>query len=70
VPENTLKYLVACAILSFGSFWALGGLAGERAVWPLGDVTLLLLFAAYALAGRIIAWRSRAAGSTAAGAQA
>lgn len=70
VPENTLKYLVACAILSFGSFWALGGLAGEQAVWPLGDVTLLLLFAAYAAAGRIIAWRSRAAGSAAAGAQA
>jgi Ca2+/H+ antiporter, TMEM165/GDT1 family len=69
VPENTLKYLVACAILSFGSFWALGGLAGEQAVWPLGDVTLLLLFAAYALAGRIIAWRSRPAGSGAVGAQ-
>lgn len=68
VPENTLKYLVACAILSFGSFWSIGGLAGEQAVWPLGDVTLLLLFAAYAAAGRIIAWRSRAAGATAAGA--
>ncbi|MHB8815940.1 MAG: High-affinity Fe2+/Pb2+ permease [Steroidobacteraceae bacterium] len=70
VPENTLKYLVACAILSFGSFWGLGGLAGEQAVWPLGDVTLLLLFAAYAAAGRLIVWRSRAAGSRAVGAQA
>ncbi|HEV2268184.1 MAG TPA: hypothetical protein VGR92_01900 [Steroidobacteraceae bacterium] len=70
VPENTLKYLVACAILSFGSFWGLGGLAGEQTVWPLGDVTLLLLFAVYAAAGRIIAWRSRASGSAAAGAQA
>ena len=70
VPENTLKYLVACAILSFGSFWALAGLAGEQAVWPLGDVTLLLLFAAYAMAGRIIAWRSRGAGAAAAGARA
>ena len=70
VPENTLKYLVACAILSFGSFWSLGGLAGEQAVWPLGDVTLILLFAAYAVAGRIIAWRSRGAGSAEAGAQA
>jgi uncharacterized membrane protein len=68
VPENTLKYLVACAILSFGTFWSLGGLAGERAVWPLGDVTLLLLFVAYGVAGRLIAWRSGAAGS-AAGAQ-
>lgn len=70
VPENTLKYLVACAILSFGSFWGLGGLAGEQTVWPLGDVTLLLLFGAYALAGRIIAWRSRASDSAQAGAQA
>ncbi len=70
VPENTLKYVVACAILSFGTFWSVGGLAGERAVWPLGDVTLLLLFAVYAAAGRIIAWRSRAAGATAAGARA
>ncbi len=70
VPENTLKYLVACAILSFGSFWSIGGLAGEQAVWPLGDVTLLLLFAAYAVAGRIIAWRSRVAGSAPAGARA
>ncbi len=70
VPENTLKYLVACAILSFGSFWSIGGLAGERAVWPLGDITLLLLFAAYAAAGRIIAWRSHPAGPAAAGARA
>ena len=70
VPENTLKYLVACAILSFGSFWGIGGLAGEQAVWPLGDVTLLLLFAAYAVAGRLIAWRSRVAGSATAGARA
>ncbi|HEX3845640.1 MAG TPA: hypothetical protein VHV80_14910 [Steroidobacteraceae bacterium] len=68
VPENTLKYLVACAILSFGTFWSLGGLAGEQAVWPLGDVSLLLLFVAYAVAGRLIAWRSGAPGS-AAGAQ-
>lgn len=70
VPENTLKYLVSCAILSFGSFWGIGGLAGEQAVWPLGDGTLLLLFAAYTIAGRIIAWRLRSAGSAAARAQA
>ena len=70
VPENTLKYLVACAILSFGSFWSIGGLAGERAVWPLGDVSLLLLFAAYAVAGRVIAWLSRAPRPAAAGARA
>ncbi len=59
VPENTLKYAVACALLSFGTFWSLGGLVGERAVWPLGDGTLLWLFAAYAGAGRVIAWVAR-----------
>jgi uncharacterized membrane protein len=59
VPENTLKFMVSCAILSFGSFWGLGGIAGERAVWPLGDATLLLLFAVYAVAGRIIARAAR-----------
>jgi uncharacterized membrane protein len=70
VPENTLKYFVACAILSFGTFWAIGGLVGEQAVWPLGDITLLLLFATYAVAGRIIAWRSRAPRSAVAGVRA
>ncbi len=63
VPENTLKFLVSCAILSFGSFWSLGGIAGERAVWPLGDATLLLLFAAYVLGGRIIIRAARVPGS-------
>ena len=59
VPENTLKYAVACALLSFGTFWSLGGLAGEGAVWPMGDATLLWLFAAYAGGGRVIAWAAR-----------
>jgi uncharacterized membrane protein len=63
VPENTLKFMVACAILSFGSFWGLGGLVGEQAAWPPGDITLLLLFAAYAVAGRIIARATRVASS-------
>ncbi|HET9106859.1 MAG TPA: hypothetical protein VFN79_06675 [Steroidobacteraceae bacterium] len=59
VPENTLKYAVACAILSFGTFWGLGGIVGERAAWPMGDGALLWLFAAYAGAGRAIAWAAR-----------
>lgn len=63
VPENTLKFGVACAILSFGSFWGLGGLIGERSAWPLGDLTLLLLFAGYALAGQLIARAARVPGS-------
>jgi len=60
VPENSLKFLVSCAILSFGSFWAVGGIVGEQVAWPLGDVTLLLLFAAYAVAGRVVARAARA----------
>ena len=63
VPENTLKFLVACALLSFGSFWGVGGIVGEHAAWPLGDATLLLLFAVYAVAGRVIARASRAEAS-------
>jgi uncharacterized membrane protein len=59
VPENTLKFMVACAILSFGSFWGLGGIVGEQAAWPSGDLTLLLLVAVYAAAGRIIARAAR-----------
>jgi uncharacterized membrane protein len=64
VPENTLKYAVACALLSFGSFWSLGGLVGERVVWAFGDGTLLWLFAAYAGAGRVIAWAARVPGAS------
>ncbi len=59
VPENTLKFTVACALLSFGTFWSLGGLLGEAQVWPLGDATLLLLFAVYVVAGRLAAFKLR-----------
>jgi len=59
VPENELKFMVSCALLSFGTFWGFGGLVGEHAAWPIGDATLPLLFAFYAVAGRLIAWRAR-----------
>lgn len=67
VPENTLKFLVASALLAFGSFWSLAGVLGESAAWPLGDATLPLLFVIYAMAGRLFAvpLRVRAAGSRA-----
>lgn len=60
VPENTLKFLVASALLAFGSFWSLAGLLGEQAAWPLGDLTLPLLFAVYAVCGRALGARLRA----------
>lgn len=59
VPENTLKFLVASALLAFGSFWSLAGLLGERAAWPLGDLSLPLLFLVYAAGGRLLAARLR-----------
>ena len=43
-PENTLKYLVAVMLSSFGTFWVGEGLQVE---WPGGDWALLLLIAAY-----------------------
>ncbi len=55
VPENALKMFVGCALLSFGTFWGVGGLLGETATWPLGDATLPLLFVFYLAAGRLIA---------------
>jgi len=48
VPENTIKFTVGCGILSFGTFWILGSLGYD---WPLGDSTLLALFAFYVLGG-------------------
>ena len=70
VPENTLKFLVASALLSFGSYWSLAGLLGEHTAWPLGDPTLLLLFAVYAGCGRLLAWRVRTAAAPSVGARA
>lgn len=62
VPENTIKFLVGSALLSFGTFWTVAGLAGEKAAWPLSDWTLPLLFALYAGCGLLAAqaYRSRA----------
>ena len=59
VPENTLKFLVASALLSFGTFWSLGGLLGEDRVWPLHDLSLPILFLVFAIAGRLSAARLR-----------
>ena len=48
VPENTIKFVVGSAILSFGTFWVLEALGYA---WPLGDFTLLALFGVYGLGG-------------------
>jgi uncharacterized membrane protein len=48
VPENTIKFTVGAATLSFGSFWVLEALGYD---WPLGDTSLPLLFGFYVLGG-------------------
>lgn len=48
VPENTIKFTVSAALLSFGSYWILESLGYQ---WPLGDASLLALFAFYLLGG-------------------
>ena len=48
VPENTIKFIVGAATLSFGTYWVLEALGYD---WPLGDTALPLLFGFYVLGG-------------------
>ncbi len=48
VPENTIKWVVAVLLISFGTFWGGEGIGVE---WSLGDLTIPLLAAVYAVAG-------------------
>jgi uncharacterized membrane protein len=57
VPENAMKFLVACALLAFGSFWSAAGWFGASRTWPLGDATLPVLFCLYYAGGRLLALR-------------
>jgi uncharacterized membrane protein len=51
VPENTIKFVVGCAILSFGTFWTLAALGYQ---WPLRDYTLPALLGFYAAGGLVL----------------
>lgn len=51
VPENTIKFLVGCAILGFGSFWLLASLGYD---WPIGDYALPCLMVLYAIGGLML----------------
>lgn len=56
VPENAMKYAVACALLTFGTFWTAEALS--PAAWPLGPLSPALVFAAYFAGGKAVAqWR-------------
>lgn len=48
VPENTIKFIVGTALLSFGTYWVLEALGYH---WPEGDADLLALLAFYGLGG-------------------
>jgi uncharacterized membrane protein len=45
VPENTMKFVVGLALVTYGSFWAAEGAGAE---WPGGDVSLVGLLVVYA----------------------
>ncbi|MCX2749032.1 hypothetical protein OOZ51_14580 [Arthrobacter sp. MI7-26] len=40
VPENTMKFIVGIMLTSFGIFW---GAEGAGAVWPVADISLLVI---------------------------
>jgi uncharacterized membrane protein len=58
VPENTLKFVVGGMLCSFGTFWAGEGLG---VAWPAGDVSILVLLAATAIASGLAIKALRAA---------
>lgn len=53
IPENTIKFIVGAALLSFGTFWTAESLGGPQ-VWPLADWSLLILFAINAGSGFVL----------------
>jgi len=54
VPENAIKFGVGAMIVSFGTFWTLEALAGDKA-WPWGDWSLLVLVGFYLVGGLVVA---------------
>ncbi|MFH5880073.1 COG4280 domain-containing protein [Arthrobacter sp. NA-172] len=46
VPENTMKFIVGIMLTSFGIFW---GAEGAGAVWPVADLSLLIIIPALAV---------------------
>ncbi|WP_442543504.1 COG4280 domain-containing protein [Arthrobacter sp. KN11-1C] len=46
VPENTMKFIVGIMLTSFGIFW---GAEGAGAVWPVADLSLLVIIPSLAV---------------------
>lgn len=53
IPENTIKFIVGSALLSFGTFWSIEGMGGAQA-WPLADWSLLILFVLFGGSGFVL----------------
>ncbi|MEA2673981.1 MAG: hypothetical protein QOI92_1173 [Chloroflexota bacterium] len=53
VPENGLKFVVGLMLTTFGTFWAGEGIGID---WPVGDATLVALFAVFAAASLAGVW--------------
>lgn len=68
VPENTMKFAVGLALVTFGTFWGGEGLGIE---WTLGDMMILVLLIAYLLVswGMIQVLRRKATQPAKAGAE-
>ncbi|NEN04295.1 hypothetical protein G3T36_00260 [Diaminobutyricibacter tongyongensis] len=56
VPENTLKFIVGIMLTTFGVFW---GAEGAGAVWPGGDLALLVIAPAIAVVSLALVWGMR-----------
>lgn len=59
IPENTLKYGVGLLLVTFGTFWSIGGLGilapgGRSLEWPGRDLALLVLLAGWYLLSRLL----------------
>jgi Ca2+/H+ antiporter, TMEM165/GDT1 family len=59
VLENPIRFVVGTMILTWGTFWTLGSLAGAD-VWPLADWSLVGLVAVYRCGGLVVSALIRA----------
>ena len=59
IPENTLKYCVGLLLVSFGTYWSVGGLGAffgepDGVVWPGTDLALLVILVAVFFLSRVL----------------
>jgi len=59
IPENTLKYGVGLLLVSFGTYWSVGGLGAffdepDGIAWPGTDLAILMILAAVLVLSRVL----------------